>query len=173
MSIEIQHAGRVTGMTGMTAMTGLREALAPDAPTLSQSPTDLRRSVHSPSPAGVVQAQLTAYDARDVDRLLQTHAVDARQFALHGEQPAQGREAIRARLERRFMEPDLHARVLARIAAGSVVVDLQLVTRNFPEGLGTVEMLCVDEVVDGAIRNASFAAGAGVLAAGATLAERA
>ena len=32
-------------------------------------------------------------------------------------------------------------------------------TRNFPEGQGTVEMLCVYEVVDGRIVRASFATG--------------
>ena len=39
-------------------------------------------------------------------------------------------------------------------------VTCELITRNFPEGLGTVEMLCVYEVVDGRIQRASFATGA-------------
>ena len=41
----------------------------------------------------------------------------------------------------------------------NVVVDLELITRNFPEGRGTIEMLCIYEVVDGLIRKASFATG--------------
>ena len=42
---------------------------------------------------------------------------------------------------------------------GAVVVDLEEITRNFPEGKGTVEMLCVYEVTEGRIRKASFALG--------------
>jgi len=42
---------------------------------------------------------------------------------------------------------------------GNFVTDLELITRHFPEGKGTLEMLCVYEVVDGRIVRASFAAG--------------
>jgi len=42
---------------------------------------------------------------------------------------------------------------------GRIVVDHELITRNFPEGKGTVEMLCVYELADGRIRKASFALG--------------
>lgn len=42
---------------------------------------------------------------------------------------------------------------------GNFVVDHELITRNFPEGRGTIEMLCVYEVVDGYIQRASFALG--------------
>jgi len=61
---------------------------------------------------------------------------------------AQGHGQIRPRYQERFLEPDLHARLLTRQVAG-----------NFPEGRGTVEMLCVYEVVDGRIVRASFATG--------------
>ncbi len=70
------------------------------------------------SPLAVVQAQLDAYNAKDLD-----------------------------------------ARLLTRSVMGNFVTDLEIVTRNFPEGLGTVEMLCVYEVVDGRIARASFATG--------------
>jgi hypothetical protein len=30
---------------------------------------------------------------------------------------------------------------------GNVVVDSEEITRNFPEGLGTIEMLCIYEVI--------------------------
>jgi hypothetical protein len=39
------------------------------------------------------------------------------------------------------------------------VVDYERITRNFPEGKGTVEMLCVYEVADGLIQKATFALG--------------
>jgi putative hydrolase of HD superfamily len=111
------------------------------------------------SPLAVVQAQLDAYNAKDLDALMRTYAPDAQQFALHGALLAQGHDEIRPRYEARFAEPDLHARLLTRSVLGNFVTDLELVTRNFPEGLGTVEILCVYEVVDGRIVRASFASG--------------
>ena len=87
-------------------------------------------------------------------------APDAEQYVLHGERLAQGHAQMRERFLARFAEPDLHARLLSRTVVGAMVVDCELITRNFPEGLGTVEMLCVYEVVNGRIQRASFATGA-------------
>ncbi|MEN3275492.1 MAG: hypothetical protein V7631_1282 [Massilia sp.] len=115
------------------------------------------------NPAAVVQAQLDAYNAKDIDALMQTYAPDAQQFTLHGPLLAEGHEQIRPRYAARFVEPDLHARLLSRTVLGNIVTDLEVVTRNFPEGKGSVEMLCIYEVVDGRIARASFATGATTL----------
>lgn len=112
------------------------------------------------SPLAVVQAQLDAYNNKDLDALMRTYAPDAQQFALHGALLAEGHAQIRPRYEQRFQEPDLHALLLSRTVLGNFVTDLELVTRNFPEGRGSVEMLCVYEVVDSVIVRASFATGA-------------
>lgn len=112
------------------------------------------------SPLAVVQAQLDAFNAKDIDALMRTYAPDAEQFALHGERLARGHEELRPRYLARFSEPDLHARLLSRTAMGNFVTDFELITRNFPEGPGTLEMLCIYEVIDGRIRRASFAPGA-------------
>jgi hypothetical protein len=111
------------------------------------------------SPVSVVQAQLDAYNAKDVDALLETYAEDAEQFFLHGELLARGHHQLRERFLARFKEPDLHAELVSRIIVGNVVADAELITRNFPEGRGTLEMLCVYEVVNGRIQRASFALG--------------
>ena len=111
-------------------------------------------------PITVIQQQLDAYNARDMEAWLATYAEDAEQYILHGARLAQGHEEIRARMVSRFAEPDLHARLLNRSVMGNIVVDLEIITRDFPEGRGTVEMLCVYEVSDdGLIRKASFATG--------------
>ena len=115
------------------------------------------------APTAIVQAQLDAYNAKDIDALLQTYAPDAEHYTLHGARLAKGREALRARFEARFKEPNLHARLLSRDVVSNVVVDAELITRTFPEGEGTVEMLCVYEVHDGVIQKASFALGEKVL----------
>jgi len=111
------------------------------------------------SPVAVVQAQLDAYNAKNLDALMATYAPNAQQFALHGALLAEDHEQIRSRYEARFVEPDLHARLLSRTVLGNFVTDLEIVTRNFPEGKGTVDMLCVYEVLDGRIVRASFATG--------------
>lgn len=116
------------------------------------------------SAVAVVQAQLDAFNAKDLDALMATYAPDAQQFALHGELLAQGIDALRARYAIRFAEPDLHARLVSRTAIGNMVVDAEIITRNFPEGVGTLEMLCVYEVTDGRIVRASFAPGLQTLA---------
>ena len=110
-------------------------------------------------PASVVQRQLDAYNAKDLEALLAAYAPDAEQYTLHGPLLAKGHDALRARFAERFFEPDLHAQLVSRTVCGSFVTDLEVVTRNFPEGRGKVEMLCVYEVAEGRIQRASFAIG--------------
>lgn len=121
--------------------------------------------MHTLSPADVIQRQLDAYNAKDVDAWLATYAADAQQFALHGELLAAGHAAMRSKILIRFAEPDLYAELLQRTVMGPIVVDYERITRNFPEGKGTVEMLCVYEVADGLIQKASFAFGEQVVIA--------
>jgi hypothetical protein len=121
----------------------------------------------TPSPLSIVQAQLDAYNAKDIEALLRTYAPNAEQFTLHGELLAKGHLQLRERFLARFAEPDLHATLLSRIVVGNIVTDAELVTRNFPEGRGTLEMLCIYEVMDGRIQRASFALGQKTLHAAA------
>ncbi len=111
------------------------------------------------SPLSIVQAQLDAYNAKDIDVLLMTYATDAEQYQLHGEMLARGHEQIRARFLVRFAEPDLHAALISRTIMENVVIDHEVVTRNFPDGVGSVEILCVYETENGRIQKASFATG--------------
>jgi hypothetical protein len=117
------------------------------------------------TPATLIQHQLDMYNAKDIDGWLACYAIDAQQYTLHGELLASGHEQMRARISNRFTEPDLHARLLNRTVMGHLVVDLELITRNFPEGKGNIEMLCIYEVVDGLIHKASFALGEKTIAA--------
>mgnify|MGYP000028141972 CR=1 FL=1 len=110
-------------------------------------------------PLEVIQRQLAAYNAKDIDGLLATYAIDAEQYALHGERLAKGHEEMRLRFLARFTEPDLNARLISRTVMGNVVVDFESITRNFPEGVGTLEMLCIYEITNGFIQKVSFASG--------------
>ena len=113
----------------------------------------------TPSALHIVQAQLEAYNRRDIEALLATYAPDAEQFALHGERMTKGHAEMRPRFLARFAEPDLHARLVSRAVMANAVVDVEIITRNFPEGRGTLEMLCVYEVAEGRIQKASFLSG--------------
>jgi hypothetical protein len=107
----------------------------------------------------VVQRQLDAYNAKDLEAWLSTYAADAEQYELHGPRLARGHNEMRTRMQQRFSEPDLHAELLSRVVMGNVVVDHERITRNFPEGKGTIEMLCVYEVANNVIQRASFSLG--------------
>jgi hypothetical protein len=105
------------------------------------------------SPEAVVQRQLDAYNARDLDALLATYAPDARQYALPATLLATGHAEMRPRFAARFQEPNLHARLLQRAVMGNIVIDHEEVSRTFPEGPGKVDLVVVYEVADGLIRS--------------------
>lgn len=111
------------------------------------------------TPNAIVQRQLDAYNAKDIEALLATYAPDAEQYTLHGELLAKGHAQLRARFLARFEEPNLHAKLVSRSVVGNVVADAELITRDFPEGIGTLEMLCIYELVNARIQKASFVLG--------------
>lgn len=125
----------------------------------ASSITPVPQAMTDNSPRAVVQRQLDAYNARDLDAWAATYADDAQQFELHGALLASGRAAIRERSRPRFQEPNLHAALLHRTVMGPVVVDHERVTRTFPEGPGSIELLALYEVRDGKIHKATFAFG--------------
>jgi hypothetical protein len=114
-------------------------------------------------PASVVQRQLDAYNAKDVDALMATYADDAQQFEHPAKLLASGATEIRARFAARFQEPNLHAQLLNRIVAGGLVIDHEKISRTFPEGTGTLELVALYEVQNGRIAKAWFALGAKTL----------
>ena len=116
-------------------------------------------------PATVIQRQLDAYNARDVEALLATYAADARQFEYPDKLLASGHAEMRPRFLARFQESNLHAHLLHRIVVGNTVVDHERITRVFPEGPGTLELVAIYEVRAGLIAEARFITGTKTLAA--------
>jgi hypothetical protein len=112
-----------------------------------------------PAPEAVVQRQLDAYNARDLEAWLATYAEDAQQFEHPAKLVATGHAEMRARAAQRFTEPNLHARLIQRSVMGQVVIDHEEVTRTFPEGPGRVELVCIYQVHDGKIQTGSFVFG--------------
>lgn len=111
------------------------------------------------SPEEVVQNQLDAYNARDIEAMLRIYANDAQMFEHPSTLLASGSAELRQRFIARFMEPDLHATMRQRIVMGQIVVDHEEVTRNFPEGKGTIELVMIYEVEKGRIAKAWIISG--------------
>jgi len=117
----------------------------------------------SPDPEAVVQRQLEAYNACDLDALVAAYADDAELYEHPHTLLARGSAQIRARLAPRLREPNLRAHLVQRMVMGDMVVDQELITRTFPEGTGRLEMIAIYEVREGRIARAWFKSGAKTL----------
>ncbi len=108
------------------------------------------------APEAVVQRQLDAYNARDVDAIVATYAEDAEQFEHPATLLAKGRAQLRERFAARFTETNLHATLLNRMVTGDIVIDHESIRRTFPEGPGLLELVAIYQVKDGLIAKAWF-----------------
>ena len=106
-----------------------------------------------------VQKQLEAYNARDIDAFMAWWADDCQYFEFPSRLLASGAAEVRARHVARFQEPSLFGRLIARIAVANVVVDQEVVTRDFPDGPGEVDVVAIYEVENGKIAKAWFKMG--------------
>lgn len=83
------------------------------------------------SPTEIVQAQLDAYNARDLGAFCALFAPDCVLAALNGPETERGIDAVRARYAALFAaHPRNHARLLNRIAVADVVIDHEHITRD-------------------------------------------
>jgi hypothetical protein len=106
----------------------------------------------------VVQAQLDAYNARDIDAFCAQFDADAQLFELGETTPVTaGLAAIRARYAELFARsPRLYSHVVNRTTFGRVVVDLEDVTgRNGSDEV--FKVMAIYEVVAGLIARVHFA----------------
>ena len=114
-------------------------------------------------PEEVVQRQLNAYNARDIEALVGTYAEDAEFFEHPSKLLTKGSGELRERFVARFKEPNLHATLLKRIVMGTFVIDHERVRRTFPEGAGELELVMIYEVQNGRIGRAWSIAGSKIL----------
>jgi hypothetical protein len=111
----------------------------------------------------IVQRQLDAYNARDIDGFMAMWAADAQYFEHPAKLLASGAVDIRARHIARFKEANLFGRLIKRMVVGNKVIDQEVVTRTFPEGTGRIDVIAIYEVKDDKIANAWFILGSPVL----------
>ncbi len=107
-------------------------------------------------PQVVAQAQLDAYNARDIDAFLAPYDPEIVLACLPGDDPfARGHDQMRALYGKKFAEaPDLHCRLVNRICHDRFVVDQEELT-GVP-GAELIRAVAIYEVVDGLILRAWF-----------------
>jgi hypothetical protein len=106
------------------------------------------------TPEEVVQEQLEAYNARDLERFAATYADDVKLYRMPASEPAvQGKAQLRDTYRQRFSSASLHADILSRIVLGNKVIDHERVRgiRETP-----LEAVAVYEVAGGVIRTVWF-----------------
>jgi len=107
------------------------------------------------TPEDVVQRQVDAYNARDLQRFLAEYSDDVRIFRPPSLEPAiAGKRALAEYYAtQRFNRAGLHAEILHRIVLGNKVIDHERINgvREQP-----FEVAAVYEVVDGRIESAWF-----------------
>ncbi len=106
-----------------------------------------------------VQQQLEAYNARDIEAFMDCWAAECQCFLFPSQLIAQGTAEIRARYVARFEEPNLHAKILARMIVGNLVIDHEHISRTFPDGPGEIDVIAMYEIDGGKIANAWFKMG--------------
>jgi hypothetical protein len=106
------------------------------------------------SPVEVVQRQLEAYNARDLERFAATYAESITIYRLPALEPAiVGQAKLREVYTARFSSPDLHAEIVNRIVLGNKVIDHERV-RGIKET--PIEAVAAYEVEDGLIARVWF-----------------
>ncbi len=95
------------------------------------------------SAAEVVERQVAAFNARDLDAFIATYAPDATVIGVEGTAEAlRGHEAMRRHYAARLSQPGLRATIEERVVIGRWIVDRETVVNDS----GSVEALAVYEV---------------------------
>jgi len=116
-------------------------------------------SIASTAPAFPVQQQLDAYNARDIDAFMAWWADDCEYYEFPARLLASGAAQIRERHVTRFTEPNLFGRLIQRSVVDNLVVDQEIVTRNFADGVGEIDVLAIYQIEHGKIAKAWFKMG--------------
>jgi len=144
------------GAHGRAARGSLAEMTADEpSPPAAPAPQQTPAKVASEDPAAVVQAQLEAYNRRDLPGFLATFAADAEVFTLGDAAPAARGTAELAKLygELFAASPALHSELVHRAVIGARVVDHERITGRRGSA-APLELVMVYEVEGGLIRRA-------------------
>ena len=104
----------------------------------------------------VVQRQLDAYNAQDLDAMLACYAPNCVIANLNGAVTETSREALRVRYAKTFADfPENRARLVNRINVGDMVIDHEDVSRG--PGKDHFEVIAIYTIKNGQIARVDFA----------------
>lgn len=101
----------------------------------------------------LIDAQLEAYDRRDVEAFLSFYSDDAKLFRHPNQLTESGKAQLRARYQKSFLNKEVRAVILKRIVFDRFVIDHERLVGH-PDGL--IEAIAVYEVKDGKIVSVTF-----------------
>ncbi len=105
------------------------------------------------SPSKIVQKQLDAYNARDIDAFLDTYSENVKLYTFPNQLLSEGKTAMENQYGSFFENtPDLHCIIKNRIVIGNKVIDEELVTANG----STESAVAIYEVANGKIVKVTF-----------------
>ena len=105
------------------------------------------------TPEALIQRQLNAYNARNIDAFLDTYAEDVELYNFPNQLTTKGKVDMRKRYEPFFaVTPNLYCEIVNRIVMGNKVIDEEKVRA----GTQTIRAAAVYEVLDGKIRKVTF-----------------
>jgi hypothetical protein len=113
-----------------------------------------------PAPVELVERQLAAYNAKDLEAFVAVYAPDVELFEFPDKPLAKGTAAMRERYQQRFADPILHCTIKNRIVVGNRVIDQEHIRRTWPEGPGTWDAVAIYEVKGALIQRVWFLFGA-------------
>jgi hypothetical protein len=111
----------------------------------------------TPAPEDVVQAQVEAYNAHDLEAFTRCYADDVTIYDLSGRTPPV-KGILELKKDYAFLvkaPPAFRVEILRRITSGRIVVDHERVL-GLPQEKGTPEAIAIFEVQDGKIKNVWF-----------------
>lgn len=107
-----------------------------------------------PSTEDLVQAQVAAYNARNLEAFMETYADDIEFYEFPDSLMGKGKEHMRKQYEAMFKHyPNLHVEIMNRMVQGNMVIDQERVTGVGPQPLTAI---AIYEVQSGKISKVHF-----------------
>ena len=106
------------------------------------------------SPESIVDAQLKAYNERNLEAFLATYSEDVVLAKYPDVVTQTGKAEMRARYQKSFANPNVRADIVRRIVLGQTVIDHERITA--PPAKGQLEAVAIYEVADGKIVRVTF-----------------
>lgn len=108
------------------------------------------------NPEDVVQQQVNAYNARDIEAFLAAYSAEVKIYNHPDTLLTSGREAMRKTYQQMFQLATLHCKIVNRIRMGHFVIDQEQIS-GAPDG-SVVNVVAIYEVREGLIRRVWFIA---------------